>query len=320
MQRSARGAKGNASQKLLYPDFRTETGPIDSVCVTVPPHADKQFCGGPNPAPTPAVGRGSSASAACATPATALSVTANWTFYAGALVAGHDVEGDGNFTLSAAQAHCLSNSSCLGFTFEALAPSPTSCISSPCKVYFKSAIDLNSDSAWGTWLVRPMAHPPNPHRTDPACYSAHMFGNEAVRIIDQHAREQQEHQEQQQQQLGSGGSPPLYMYLAMQDVHEPVSAPLAYTALHAEIQDSTRRTYAGMISAMDAAIGNVTGALKSNKMWGQTIFVISNDNGGWLGYGGINYPYRGHKTTMYDTNGTHLRAHSFCTHDFRSQV
>jgi arylsulfatase A-like enzyme len=38
-QRSARGSPGNASQKVLYPDFRRETGPISSVCVTVPPHA-----------------------------------------------------------------------------------------------------------------------------------------------------------------------------------------------------------------------------------------------------------------------------------------
>lgn len=68
--------------------------------------------------------------------------------------------------------------------------------------------------------------------------------------------------------------------------------------LHSHIKDGTRRTYAGMVSAMDEAIGNVTHALKDASMWNTSILVVSNDNGGWLGYGGINYPYRGHKTTM----------------------
>ena len=54
-----------------------------------------------------------------------------------------------------------------------------------------------------------------------------------------------------------------------------------------------------MVSAMDAAIGNVTDALKAHNMWQNGVFVISNDNGGWLGYGGLNYPYRGDKTTLW---------------------
>jgi len=39
---------------------------------------------------------------------------------------------------------------------------------------------------------------------------------------------------------------------------------------------------------MDEAIGNVTYAMKAAKMWTNSVFVISNDNGGWLGYGGLN--------------------------------
>ena len=132
-----------------------------------------------------------------------------------------------------------------------------------------------------------------------------MFGAEAVRRIGAHADQGglRDH--------GSGSAaagvaddttdaPPFFLYLAMQDVHEPVSAPANYIALHADIDDGTRRTYAGMVSAMDSAIGNVTDALKAAKMWNNTVFVISNDNGGWLGYGGLNFPYRGDKTTLYD--------------------
>ena len=57
-QRRARGTPGNASQKILYPDARTEKGPIETQCVEVPPHEDQpgasvgaQFCGGPSPPP-----------------------------------------------------------------------------------------------------------------------------------------------------------------------------------------------------------------------------------------------------------------------------
>ena len=55
-----------------------------------------------------------------------------------------------------------------------------------------------------------------------------------------------------------------------------------------------------MVSAMDAAIGNVTDALKAHNMWQNGVFVISNDNGGWLGYGGLNYPYRGWKDSFWE--------------------
>ena len=33
-------------------------------------------------------------------------------------------------------------------------------------------------------------------------------------------------------------------------------------------------------------------------MGDNTVLVLSNDNGGWCGYGGLNHPYRGHKTTL----------------------
>ena len=42
------------------------------------------------------------------------------------------------------------------------------------------------------------------------------------------------------QELGAGA--PFMLYLAMQDVHEPVSAPASFIAMHEDIDDSTRRT------------------------------------------------------------------------------
>ena len=126
-----------------------------------------------------------------------------------------------------------------------------------------------------------------PNDKDPTCYSAYMFTVEAQRMISAHAAEKTKQ--------------PLFMYIAMQDVHEPVIAPEHYVALQdTSIADLTRRTYGGMVSAIDDALKNITDTLKSEQMWGNTVLVVSNDNGGWNGYGGLNYPFRGHKTTLWE--------------------
>ena len=99
-----------------------------------------------------------------------------------------------------------------------------------------------------------------------------MFGAEAVRRIGAHADQGGLRDHGSRSAAGAAAddttdTPPFFLYLAMQDVHEPVSAPANYIALHADIDDGTRRTYSGMVSAMDSAIGNVTDALKAAKMW-----------------------------------------------------
>ena len=185
-QRSARGSAGNASNKVLFPDFRSESGPIESVCVTVPPHeaeaaaatadsqagAHQQFCGGPSPPPS---GTGSGSAGAIESECQRLlgpavlqqatehalastgSKAANWTYYAGALVAGDDV-GSENMTLADAESHCVGLDGCMGFTFEGATPTASSCTKEICQFYFKSKINLNTDSAWGTWTVRIVLH------------------------------------------------------------------------------------------------------------------------------------------------------------------
>ena len=55
--------------------------------------------------------------------------------------------------------------------------------------------------------------------------------------------------------------------------------------MYADIADPDRRTYASMVSYMDASIGAVIDALKARQMWSNTLMIFMSDNGGSLNYG-----------------------------------
>jgi arylsulfatase A-like enzyme len=124
----------------------------------------------------------------------------------------------------------------------------------------------------------------------PALCSTTLFTSAAVSVIQQHNKSAQ----------------PLFLYLAYQvgeewkalpvqlfapDQLQPSSAPLAAAhcqAVHspdqvpqryidpynATILDHTRRTFAGMLSAMDEGVGNVTAALAEAGMLDNTLIIF----------------------------------------------
>jgi arylsulfatase I/J len=161
--------------------------------------------------------------------------------------------------------------------------------------------------------MSPAAHPPNgshPNHVDlwatsaPALgrngiYSAELFGGYAVDAIREHA--------------ATRAGVPLFMYLAFTVTHEPITAPQRFVDLYPADWVAGRRVYMGMASALDEAVGNVTGALRETRMWATSLVVFSSDNGGPSLVGGpsfgSNYPLRGGKGNAFEGATSASRRH-----------
>ena len=128
-------------------------------------------------------------------------------------------------------------------------------------------------------------------------YTTTLIGNQAVKLIEQHDI-----------------STPLYLYLTFNAPHTPYQAPKEYIDRYKNIEDPTRRTYAGMVACLDDQIGRVVAALDKKKMRDNTLILFHSDNGGTRSamFAGVmadmskikipcdNGPYREGKGTLYE--------------------
>lgn len=125
------------------------------------------------------------------------------------------------------------------------------------------------------------------HRDDQPCedqgYSTNLLAKEACRQI----RDKQPDK-------------PLFLYLPFNAVHAPHQVPDRYLQPYAHLK-GVRRTYAGMLAAMDEAVGQVVAALDEKGMRENTLIIFSSDNGGpQPGKVTDNGPLRAGKGTIFE--------------------
>jgi arylsulfatase A-like enzyme len=104
------------------------------------------------------------------------------------------------------------------------------------------------------------------HRDDRVCrdegYSTFLVAREAARLIREQPKDK-----------------PLFLYVAFNAVHAPHQVPESYKAPYTHLAEP-RRTYAGMVGAMDEAVGQILAALDEKGLRQNTLIIFSSDNGG----------------------------------------
>lgn len=123
-------------------------------------------------------------------------------------------------------------------------------------------------------------------------YGTELFTREADKVINHH-----------------DSSKPLFLYFAQQAVHvgnenQPLQAPQKYLDRLSYIGDEKRRTFAGMVSALDESVRQIVTTLKRKGLYDNSIIIFTTDNGGAAGgldaSAGSNYPLRGAKNTLWE--------------------
>jgi arylsulfatase A-like enzyme len=93
-------------------------------------------------------------------------------------------------------------------------------------------------------------------------YSTHLIAREACRLIKERSKEK-----------------PLFLYVPFNGVHAPLQIPESYMQPFAALKEN-RRKLAGMLAAVDEAVGQIVGAIDAAGIRENTLFIFSSDNGG----------------------------------------
>ncbi|HEU0276032.1 MAG TPA: arylsulfatase, partial [Candidatus Udaeobacter sp.] len=94
-------------------------------------------------------------------------------------------------------------------------------------------------------------------------YTTQLIGEDAVRYINAQDRNK-----------------PFYLYLTFNAPHTPYQAPQDYIDRYKNIDEPTRRTYAGMVACMDDEIGHIVAAIDKKGLRDNTLIIFQSDNGG----------------------------------------
>ena len=114
-------------------------------------------------------------------------------------------------------------------------------------------------------------------------YSTTLYRNEALKIISKHDLRR-----------------PLFMYLSFQAPHGPLQVPWRWFQRYRFQGNWKRRIFAGMVTALDSAVGDLVQSLRKRGLWENTVLVFTTDNGGQTMSGGNNWPLRGGKGSLWE--------------------
>jgi arylsulfatase A-like enzyme len=110
----------------------------------------------------------------------------------------------------------------------------------------------------------------------------------------------------------TAGKKPFLLYIPFNAVHSPHQVPDKYMEPYSNLKGE-RRKYAGMLAAMDEAVGQIVAAVEKAGVRGDTLFIFSSDNGGpQPGVVTDNGKFRAGKGTLYEGG---VRVAAFATWD-----
>src|SRR4051794_33557260 len=114
-------------------------------------------------------------------------------------------------------------------------------------------------------------------------YSTHLIGKEAATFVE-----------------STAGKKPFFLYVPFNAVHTPHQATEESMKPYPNLKGE-RLKYAGMLAAMDEAVGRIVAAVDKAGVRKNTLFVFSSDNGGpQPGVVTDNGKYRAGKATLYE--------------------
>ncbi len=93
---------------------------------------------------------------------------------------------------------------------------------------------------------------------------------------------------------------PFFLYLAYNAPHVPLEAKQSDMDQFPTIKDQKRKTYAGMVYAVDRGVGQIVETLDKTDQLNNTLIVFMSDNGGKLSKGANNYPLKEGKGSVYE--------------------
>jgi arylsulfatase A-like enzyme len=115
-------------------------------------------------------------------------------------------------------------------------------------------------------------------------YATHLIAKDAVQFVKDTA-----------------GKKPFFLYVPFNAVHSPHQVPPEYMKPYEGKLAGERLKYAGMLAAMDEAVGQIVEAVEKAGARKNTLFIFSSDNGGpQPGVVTDNGKYRAGKGTLYE--------------------